>query len=85
MTFNVEYAIMFGLAGFAGATYHLKNGDKAKYVPLYAVLACMAYSGATYGFLYAFLTAIEFAIGFGIAHAVIAKPTDETAAVNSDD
>ena len=85
MNFNVEYAFLFGLAGFASAAYHLKNGDKAKYVPLYAMLACIAYSGFTYGFLYAFLTAIEFAIGFGIAHAVISKATDEKPAVKSDD
>lgn len=67
---------MFGLAGFAAAAYHLKNGDRSKHVPLYAVLACMAYSGLTYGFIYAFLTCIEFAIGLGIAHAVIDKHKD---------
>jgi hypothetical protein len=85
MTFNAEYAIMFGLAGFAAASYHLKNGDKAKHVPLYAVLVCMAYSAVTYDFLYAFLTAIEFAIGLGIAHAVIDKATGEKTVAKSEE
>jgi hypothetical protein len=77
MSFSTEYAILFGLAGFAAATYHLKNGDKAKSVPIYAVVACMAYSALSYGFIYAFLTVIEFAIGLGLAHAVIGKSKDE--------
>lgn len=77
MTFSTEYAIIFGLVGFAAAAYHIKNGNKAKYVPLYGVLACMVYSASAYNLLYAFLTAIEFAIGLGIAHAVIGKPRDE--------
>ena len=73
MTFNFGYAIMFGVAGFAATAYQLKSGDKAKNIPLYAALVCMAYSAITYSALYAFLTAIEFAIGFGLAHATIDK------------
>lgn len=73
MAFSTGYAITFGLAGFSAAAFHLKNGDKAKNIPLYAVLACMTYSAVEYEFGYAFLTAIEFAIGLGIAHAVIEK------------
>jgi len=77
MAFNIEYAILFGVAGFAAAAYQLKNGDKAKKIPLYAVVVCMAYSAITYGALYAFLTAIEFAIGLGLAHMVIDKSKNE--------
>lgn len=74
MVFSTGYALMYGLAGFAAALYHIRNGDEAKNIPLIAVLACMAYTAASFSFLYAFLTAIEFAIGFGIAHGVIGKP-----------
>jgi hypothetical protein len=78
MAFSTEYAVVFGLAGFSTGAYHLKNGEKAKNIPIYAVLACMIYSAATYQVVYAFLTAIEFAIGLGIAHAVIEKSKDDT-------
>lgn len=74
MSFSTEYALMYGLAGFAAATYNIKNGDKSKHVPLVAVIACMVYTAASFELMYAFLTAIEFAIGLGIAHGVIDKP-----------
>jgi uncharacterized membrane protein len=71
MNFSANYAILFGLAGFAAAAYFLKTGSRAKHVPWIFLALCALYSLANYGAGYAMLTIIEFAIGFGVAHAVI--------------
>lgn len=73
MHFSTSYALLFGLAGFASATYQLKVGVKVKWVPLVGLLVCVLYTLENYSSSYAFLTAIEYAIGFGLAHAIFAK------------
>ena len=70
MAFNTQYAILFGLAGFAASAYHIKVGDKAKAVPIIGFAVCVLYSFSKYNFNYGFLTGIEYAIGVGIAHVV---------------
>ena len=70
MAFNTQYAILFGLAGFAASAYHIKVGDKAKAVPIIGFAVCVLYSWANYNFNYGFLAGIEYAVGFGIAHVV---------------
>lgn len=70
MSFNTQYAVLFGLAGFAAGAYQIKVGSEAKAVPLIGFAGCVIYSLANYNFAYGFLTGIEYAVGFGIAHAV---------------
>jgi hypothetical protein len=71
MTFSTNYAILFVLAGFAAGVYLLKNGKKAKPIPIIGMGLCILYTGAEYGTKYAMLTAIEYAVGFGISYAVV--------------
>jgi hypothetical protein len=70
MAFNTQYAILFGLAGFAASAYHIKVGDEVKAVPIIGFAVCVLYSLANYNFAYGFLTGIEYAVGVGIAHAI---------------
>ena len=76
MVFSNSYALLFGLAGFAAATYHLKVGENVKWAPLIGLIVCLLYTLENYNAAYAFLTLIEYAVGFGLAHAVIDKPSD---------
>ena len=71
MTFSTKYAILFVLAGFSSGSYLIKNGRKAKPIPIIGMGLCVFYTGAEYGTEYAMLTAIEYAIGFGISYAVV--------------
>ena len=73
MHFSWSYALLFGIAGFASAAYHLSVDQKVKWIPLIGFLLCIVYTLDNYGGSYAFLTAIEYAIGFGLAHAYYAK------------
>jgi hypothetical protein len=77
MAFNTQYAILFGLAGFAASAYHIKVGDEVKAVPIIGFAVCVLYSLAKYNFAYGFLTGIEYAVGFGIAHAIFKKNITE--------
>lgn len=78
MNFSLSYALLFGLAGFASAAYHLNSGNNVKWVPLVGVVLCVLYTLENYGFIYAFLTLIEYAIGFGLAHAVYGKSKNDS-------
>jgi len=71
MTFSTKYAVLFVLAGFSAGVYLIKNGKKAKPIPIIGMGICVFYTLAEYGFEYAMLTAIEFAVGFGISYAVV--------------
>lgn len=71
MSFNNQYAVLFGLAGFASAAYHIKVGKQAQQVPLIGLAVCVLYTFSNYNLAYAFLTVIEYAVGFGLAHYVI--------------
>ena len=71
MTFSTKYAILFVLAGFSAGAYLIKNGKKAKPIPIIGMGLCVFYTGAEYGTEYALLTAIEYAVGFGISYAVV--------------
>jgi hypothetical protein len=76
MVFSNSYALLFGLAGFAAATYHLKVGESVKWAPLIGLIMCVLYTLENYNAAYAFLTLIEYAVGFGLAHAVVGRPKD---------
>lgn len=71
MSFSFSYALLFILAGFAAAAYHLRAGSRTKHAPIVFLSICALFTLSNYGLSYAALTIIEFAIGFGIAHAVI--------------
>ena len=75
MAFNTQYAILFGLAGFAASAYHIKVGEKVKTVPIIGFAVCVLYSWANYNFNYGFLTGIEYAVGVGIAHVIFKDST----------
>lgn len=77
MGFSTSYALLFGLAGFAAAAYHLKVGENVKWAPLVGLIVCVLYTLENYSFSYAFLTLIEYAVGFGLAHAVIGKSKND--------
>ncbi len=76
MNFNPQYALLFGLAGFAAGAYFIKGRSGSSKVPIIGLVVCAAFTFSTYGFTYAMLTAIEFAVGFGLAHGFI-KPDHE--------
>ena len=71
MSFSFGYAFLFGLAGFSAASYQIKRGPEAKWVPILGLIICLIFSFSQSNFYYGFLTAIEFAVGFGLAHAFI--------------
>ena len=87
MTFSTKYAVLFILAGFSAGVYLIKNGKKAKPIPIVGMGICVFYTLAEYGFEYAMLTAIEYAVGFGISYAIVdsvKKEDDEDADKNKD-
>lgn len=71
MGFNFGYAFLFGLAGFSAASYHIKKGAEAKWIPVLGLVVCLGFSFSQSSFYYGFLTAIEYSVGFGLAHAFI--------------
>jgi len=73
MNFSLTYALIFGLAGFSAAAYHIAVGDRVKWMPLIGLVVCVAFVWDNYNEMYAFLTAIEYAIGFGLAHSFVGK------------
>lgn len=77
MHFSLTYALIFGLAGFAAAAYHISVGDKVKWIPLLGLIVCVAFVLDNYAGKYAFLTAIEYAIGFALAHYFLGKNKNE--------
>lgn len=77
MSFSFEYAVIYGLAGFAAAAYQLSVGEKVKWIPLIGLVVCVLYTLDKYGGSYGFLTAIEYAIGFGLAHAFYGKKKND--------
>lgn len=77
MGFSFEYAVIYSLAGFAAAAYHLSVGEKVKWIPLIGLVVCVLYTLDNYGESYGFLTAIEYAIGFGLAHAFLGKKKND--------
>lgn len=79
MSFSTQYAVLFGLAGFASSAYHIKVGEKAKAIPIIGFALCVLYSISNYEFVYGFLTGIEYAVGFGIAHAFLNKGNESDA------
>lgn len=77
MHFSFTYALIFGLAGFAAAAYHISVGDKVKWIPLLGLIVCVAFVLDSYDGKYAFLTAVEYAIGFALAHSFFGKNKNE--------